>query len=676
MVQRGHSPSSEDRKRLVWLSLFVFSLFCLLILQFYKIQIIEGDKWTKEAELQHHLTVIEPFKRGLFFSNTSLKAGHPEQHQPFVIDVPKFHLFADPESIPAEYRKEISNKISQFLNLQRQESQKLKSQFQKKSRSRRLAMWVDRELRDQIQGWWLPYARSKKMANNALFFVQDYKRSYPFGKLLGQVLHTVREDRDELTHQSIPTGGLEMVFNKYLKGKEGKREILRSPRHPLETGKILFQPEDGADVYLTINHYIQAIAEEEIEKAVKNANAKGGWAVMMDPKTGEILALAQYPFFDPSSYTQFFNDEHLKEHTKVKAVTDPYEPGSTMKPLTLALALKANAELKKRGKPPLFSPHEKIATSNPYFPGRSKPLKDLRLHYYLNMNLGLQKSSNVYMARLVQRIIENLGPAWYRSALQDIFGFGIKTCIELPGESIGLLPAPGKKHPNGALEWSGPTPYSLAMGHNVLVSSIQMLRSYAILANGGYDVHPTLVRKIVKANRDGTEEILLDNTVQERVKAFARLLEPEIVEEVINAMKFVTKPGGSAPKGDIYGYTEAGKTATTEKIINGTYSKKDHISTFIGFAPAKKARFVLLIAIDDPEFKYIPGVGKNQQGGQCAAPPFREIASRTLQYFGVEPDDPHGYPVGDPRYDPDKADWIKQSKELKELYLKWNEKIK
>lgn len=675
MARKDHSrvPSLEDRKRLVWLSIFVFALFCLLIVQFYKIQIIEGDKWTKEAESQHHLIVIEPFKRGLFYANNSLKTGHPDLPQPLVIDVPKFHLYIDPESIPLECKEEISWKLARLLKLDKKESRKLKSQFHKKSRSRKLAMWLEPDLRLQVQQWWTFYSRMKKIPRNAVFFVQDYKRSYPFGKLLGQVLHTIREERDEKTHQSIPTGGLEMVFNKYLQGKEGKRQLLRSPRHPLETGKILSHPEDGADVYLTINHFIQAIAEEEIERAVQNANAKGGWALMMDPRTGEILALAQYPWFDPSSYSHFFNDERLKDHTKVKAVTDPYEPGSTMKPITLAIALKANAELKKQGKPPLFSPKEKIATANIHFPGRTKPLKDLRTHHYLNMYMALQKSSNVYMAKLVQKIIETLGPGWYRTALQDTFGFGLKTGIELPAESTGLLPTPGKMHPNGTLEWSGPTPYSLAMGHNILVSSMQMLRSYGILANGGYDVHPILVRKIVGNRMEAPLEILLDNTAPERVKSFPRVLESEIVDEVIDAMKYVTKPGGSAPKADIPGYTEAGKTATTEKIINGTYSKKDHISTFIGFAPAKEARFVLLIAIDEPEFKYIPGVGKNQHGGQCAAPAFREIASRTLQYLGVQPDDPYGYPVGDPRYDPGKADWVMKSQNLKELYSQWNE---
>jgi cell division protein FtsI (penicillin-binding protein 3) len=177
---------------------------------------------------------------------------------------------------------------------------------------------------------------------------------------------------------------------------------------------------------------------------------------------------------------------------------------------------------------------------------------------------------------------------------------------------------------------------------------------------------------VVRQKRDGTEEVLLDNTTPERVKNYRQVLEPEIVEEVVKALKFVTKPGGSATKGDIYGYTEAGKTATSEKIVNGTYSKKNHISTFIGFAPVIEPRFVLLIAIDEPEFKFVPGLGKNQHGGNCCAPAFREIGLRTLQYLGIEPDDPYGYPPGDPRRDESKADYTKEVKALQELYLQWN----
>lgn len=653
-------PTSQDRKRLVFVAIFIFILFAALIAQFYKIQIIEGEKWSRAAKKQHQLVVIEPFKRGVFYSNTSIKKGHPEKPQPFVVDIPKFHLYADPGGIPEAFRSQVATRLTQLLNLGAEDGTKLKAQLSKKSRSRKLIMWLTPKMQEVINDWWLPYAKAKKIPRNALFFVQDYKRSYPYGKLLGPVLHTVREDKDDVTHQNIPTGGLELVFHKYLRGKEGKRIILRSPRNPLDTGKVVMEPENGADVYLTINHYMQAIAEEEIEKAVLSANAKSGWAIMMEPKSGEILALAQYPWFPPASYREFFNNPKLQEHTKVKALIDPFEPGSTMKPITIAICLKANEELKKRGKPPLFSPFEKVATGVGHFPGRGKPLKDLRTHRFLNMYMALQKSSNIYMAKMVQRVIETLGDEWYRSALKDIFGFGVKTNIELSGESIGLLPTPRKKHPNGTLEWSKATPYSLAMGHNILATSMQMLRCYGILANGGFYVQPTLVRKIVKKNEEGKEITLLDNTGPERIGSFPRVLEPEIISELIKGMRYVTKPGGSAAKADIPGYTEVGKTGSTEKVVNGVYSKKNHISTFVGFAPATDPKFVLLVVIDEPEYKYIPGVGKNQLGGQCCAPAFRAIGLRALQYLGVPPDDP------------DNKEWMDHVEKLKKLYTEWN----
>ena len=236
------------------------------------------------------------------------------------------------------------------------------------------------------------------------------------------------------------------------------------------------------------------------------------------------------------------------------------------------------------------------------------------------------------MAILVERIITELGEKWYRDALQDIFGFGLKTGIELPSESAGFLPVPGKKSKNGKTYWSVPTPYSIAFGHNITVNSLQMLRAYAILANGGKDVKPTLVRKITRKKKEGLDEVLFDNTTQERVKGFPRLLEQEIIEHVLKALKYTTKPGGSAAKADIYGYTEVGKSATSEKIVGGVYSKKNHISSFIGFAPISFPRFVLLVVIDEPEYKYIPGVGRNQHGG-CAASLERLIAHMNILVY-------------------------------------------
>lgn len=662
----------SDQKRLFSIATAIFCLFALLIVQFYRIQIIENDTWSEIARKQHFITLKEPFQRGRFISNTSIKQGHPDIPQSFVSDVEKFHLYIDPESIPKKHRRFIASQLISLLNISEEGKPAFYNEFRRKSRCRKLAMWLDQKTREQVLDWWLPYAKKEKIARNAVFFTHDYLRSYPFGKLLGQVLHTVQRNKDEETQQALPTGGLELQFNQYLKGKLGKRQLMRSPRNSFETGDVITKPENGADIYLTINHYLQAIAEEEIEKGVKQYKAKAGWAVMMNPFTGEILALAQYPFFDPQDYPEYFKDPALADSIRVKAISDANEPGSVMKAFTVATALKANKVLQERGEKPILNPEEKVPTSVGKFKGRPKPLTDTHLHHYLNMEMALQKSSNIYMARLMEQIIERLGKDWYRKILHDDFGFGRKTGIELPAESNGLLPRPGKKHPNGELEWSPATPYSLGMGHNIQTTSLQLVRGFAIFANGGYLVQPTLIRKIVKTNPDGTQEVFLDETKSSNLIDAEQVLSPDIVQAIVKSIKYTTKPGGSATKANIWGYTEAGKTGTAHKIENGAYSPTRMCSTFIGFTPVSKPAFVLLVTLDEPAHVYIPGLGKNHMAGTCCAPVFREIATRALHYLGIPPDDPFGYPIGDPRYDAQKADWIPESRRLQEMYESWN----
>ena len=428
---------AAERIRLVWIALIILVCFSFLITHFYFLQILEGDKWILKANKQHFFTVKEPFRRGIFYSNTSIKKGHPLLFQRLVIDVPKFHMYVDPESIPLHLRDEMAEHLLAYLNLIPHDQAHLRLQFDKHSRSRQLAMWLDKENQQLIQKWWQGYAQQNKIPRNALFFLKDYQRSYPFGKLLGQVLHTIQSHKDEKTNEAHPTGGLELYFDKYLKGKQGKRRLMRSPRNSFAMGEIIYHPEHGADIYLTIDHCLQAIVEEEVEKGVKKCKAKSGWAAMMNPYTGEILALAQYPFFFPADYGHYFKETALIEHTKVKAITDANEPGSVFKPFTVALAMKADQHLQQKGEKSLFNPEEKIATSNGHFPGRSRPIQDTRVHYYLNLDMGMQKSSNIYMARLAERLIARLGNEWYRRQLQ-VFGFGEKTRIELPAESAGV----------------------------------------------------------------------------------------------------------------------------------------------------------------------------------------------------------------------------------------------
>ncbi len=655
---------------LLWALLFLG--FVLLLFKFYRLQVVEHESWLQKAKNQHTILIREFFQRGRIYASSPLKPGIIDSKTLLARDVPISHLYADPKAIPDEHKKEIVAAILRYLSPDIHIAQKLKSELHRKSRSRRLVSCIEEEEKLEFLSWWRSFAKAHSLPSNALFFIQDYKRVHPQGRLLGQVVHTVQDRRDEKTFNSIPTGGIELSMNRYLEGKMGLKRMARSPRHLLETGEIIEKAQDGIDIELTIDPVIQAIAEEELEKASLLFKTKSAWAVMINPRTGHIIALAQYPFFNPDEYKRFFIQPQMAQESKVKAITDTNEPGSPTKAITIALALKANAIQKAQGKKPLFSPFEKIPTSNGSFPGRKKAITDVSFHKFLNMYMGAQRSSNIYMATLAGRVVDALGDEWYRNELSQSFGFGMKTGIELPGESAGVLPMPGKKHPNGRAEWSKATPFSLAMGYNLQVTSLQMARAYCVFASGGYLPDLTLIRRVFRTKEDGSLEILVDNTSVDRRSTFKKVLDESINEEVIRALKFVTKPRGSASKADIFGFTEVGKTGTSMKLVNGAYTDKKHYASFAGFAPASNPQFVLLVGLDEPAPGYIPGRGLNHRGGTCAAPTFRCIATRVLEYLGTTPDDPYGYPKGDPRSDLTQADWMKETEALQKLYEQWN----
>lgn len=648
--------SSQDRFRVLLICFVVILLFGILILKFYWIQIIESEFWQSKAAKQHFTLINEPFKRGDFFALTRSSLVYPPFKQSLNFDLKQYHLHVDVYAIPQEVKEIFAYELA--AQLPEKNKKEILLQLNHLSKSRRLCRGIEPGKRKELEQWWVNFSKEHKLPRNAVFFVPDWQRSYPCSYLLGQVLHTVQILKDEQTKQAIPTGGLELYFDTFLKGKEGKRKLMRSPRHCFESGDLLEPPQHGHDIVLTIDPILQAIVEEELEKGAIRSKAKGAWAVMLDPYTGEILALGQYPYFKPEEYAAYFNDPLLIDNTRLRAINEAHEPGSVMKAITLALALLANQTLKEQGKLPLFAIHEKVPTANSHFPGRSKPLTDTHLHHYLNFYMAIQKSSNVYVGRIIDRVLNALGHKWYRDCLQDCFGFGKSSGIEYPGENIGLVPTPGKKHPNGKLEWSLCTPYSLAMGHNIQINSIQLVRAFAVFANGGYLIQPSLIKSIGKHSKQPEQP--------------KKVLNEEITQEIVKALRYPVKKGGSAQRADIPGYTEAGKSSTAKKLVNGKYSEKEYVSSFIGFAPATSPSFVLLVSMDEPYYGFIPGYGKNHHGGNCAAQVFRRIGGRSLEYLGVPQDDPGGYPVGDPRRDTSKEAWYKETLLLQENYEKWN----
>lgn len=661
---RNNSPSPCQRRRVLYLFLVLLLLFALLLIQFYTIQITEGKKWAHKANKQHFLIVHEPFPRGKFFGNGALRTQHPSVELPLVMDVTRYALHADPMAIPHEARGAIVAHLKAAFDLDPAQTAALENDLCRRTRYRKILSRLTVEQKQDVARWWRQCARDRCLPKNALFFVKEYVRSYPYGASLGQLLHTVRSSESDRCSKVIPTGGLELFFDPILAGRVGKRRLMRSPSHTLETGEVVISGEAGADVYLTIDPWIQYIMEEELERGRKKCMAKAGWGVMLDPWTGEILALAQVPLFDPRHYQEYFNHPEKIAQTKVQAVSDAHEPGSAFKMFTAAIALEANQELESRGEAPLFAVDEKMATSSGVFAGRARPITDTSFHRFLNFDMAVQKSSNIYMGRLAERIVARLGSDWYYQKIAR-FGFGRKTNLEIPAESAGVFPK--------TKEWSKSTHPSLAMGYNLQVTTLQLACGVAVFANGGHLVKPTLIRKIVKKNRQGESTILVDHTQSTR-RIFPRVLDQRVVARVVDAMRYVTKPGGTSSRGDIPGYTEVGKSSTPKKLVNGRYSETLYCPNFAGFAPADHPRFVLVISYDEPRYGYIPGIGKNHHGGNCTASVFREIGKRTLEFLSIPQDDPAGHPYGDPRRNASEEKWHREVVALKALYDQWNQK--
>jgi cell division protein FtsI (penicillin-binding protein 3) len=482
--------------------------------------------------------------------------------------------------------------------------------------------------------------------------------------MAGSLIQTLGAQEGLRGPERFPSGGLEKRFDSFLKGKNGALVSFRTPKGRLDDFKIIKKPQDGSDLYLTIHPLIQTVVEEQLKNAVELAEAKGGWAIMMDPYTGALMSLAQYPQLDLLDPSKLLDDPIKKEYLQMKCLTDPFEPGSIIKPFTMLTCLKANRVLVEKKQSPCFFPSEKMACLDGRFPGRKNPIKDVHAYNFLDMQMALQKSSNIYMAKSIHKVIQALGDDFYAKTLKEMCDFGKKTTLNLGAESSGFVPTPHKKTKTLRPEWSTPTPYSLAMGYNLLATSLQMTKAFAMIANGGFLVEPYLVEKIVKKQESGIDEVLFDQALIPKKKITK--IDEEDCSLVKMAMRYALMPGGTAFRARIPGYSCAGKTATTEKLSGGFYSKDRHISTFVGFAPVEKPRFVLLIVIDEPKKKIIPNVGKNQFGGVCAAPSFAIIGQKALEILGEPQDDPGALETFS------QSKFSQEHKNLENLFKSWN----
>jgi cell division protein FtsI (penicillin-binding protein 3) len=407
---------------------------------------------------------------------------------------------------------------------------------------------------------------------------REYRRYYPQGPAVAHVLgFTNIDDRGQ--------EGLELAFESWLRGAPGRKRVIRDASgNVVEEVDLLRAAEPGKDLTLTIDRRIQYLVFRELEHALRETGAKSASAVVLDVATGEVLAMANLPSFNPNAVTTGNRDAHRN-----RAVTDLIEPGSTVKPLTVAAGLENGA----------ISPRTIFDTNPGWIANGRFRTTDTHNYGVLDTTGVIKKSSNVGAARIVHRMPDQ----FYYDFLRRM-GYGRSTQSGFPGENPGLLPPPAR--------WSGTTKQTLSYGYGLSATPLQIARIYAMLGNGGRAITPTFV----KGAQAQTEQVL----------------DARIAAQVLQMMQTVTEPGGTATQAAILGYHVAGKTGTARKASNGGYSRR-YVAFFAGLVPVDNPRFSMAVVIDDPDPE------RGYTGGLVSAPVFKNVMEGALRLMDVPPDD-------------------------------------
>ncbi|HEY4412021.1 MAG TPA: penicillin-binding protein 2 [Gaiellaceae bacterium] len=415
-------------------------------------------------------------------------------------------------------------------------------------------------------------------------FYAEERRTYPQGSVAAQVLGFVGTDNSGLA-------GLELELNQQLTGSAGEETILRDPFGQTIDVQSAKAAKPGKDVFLTIDHRIQANAEQVLRATVAKFHAKDATAIVLDPHTGGVLAMATAPDYNANAYPQAF----VKGLTGNRAISDVYEPGSVFKVVTVGGALADH----------LVTPQTSFLL--PYsIRVADRVVHDAEIRPTERMTVAqiLQRSSNVGAVTIARtKLGESRLKEWIRR-----FGFGQQTGIDFPGESAGLLPA----------YWSGSTIGNVPIGQGISVTAIQLASVYAAIANGGLWIQPHLVDHI--------------QGVPTPTPTTRRILPRGVDRELLAMLKGVVSDAGTGAAAEIPGYSVAGKTGTAQKPGPHGYMPGQYDATFIGMVPARSPRVVVLVTVDEPRGAYY--------GGVVAAPAFAQIATFDLQYLEVPPDQP------------------------------------
>jgi len=552
--------------RIMMISCAFILLFSITILRAFQLQIIERDKLTQLIEKQYLKYVKLPPKRGTIYDR---------KKRELAVSIEVDSVYARPGNI--KNKKEIAKKLSPILKVNYRS-------LKRKLKSDRPFVWLKRRISPSQS------TKIKKLHLEGIGFIEESKRFYPNRELASNCLGFAGLDPKGLE-------GIELEYDSYLKGTPGyllvERDALGRNIYTQNIKQV--NATKGHNLQLTIDKTIQYLVEKALEEGVKKNKAKAGIAIVMVPKTGEILALAVRPTFNPNNFW-----DYSPSQWRNRVVTDAFEPGSTFKMFLISSALDEG----------IFQPQDIFYCENGSYFLEDRVIHDVHKYGWLTLTKIIKYSSNIGACK----IAENLGKKKFYCYIRK-FGFGSKTGIDLPGETSGLLALPYK--------WSRIHLGTISFGQGISISPIQLITAFSAIANGGILMKPYLVKAIF--NDRG--EIIKEFHPESRW----RIITQRTAKQVTSILKTVVEKGGTGENAFIPGFEIAGKTGTAQKVDPEikNYSTHKVISSFIGFLPADDPKLAILIITDEPQG--IP------YGGTVAAPIFKKITSQIIRYLNIPP---------------------------------------
>ena len=550
-----------DRRRV--LLLVLLGAMATVIGKAVDLQVMETDALQRKAEMQYVSAVSMSAYRG------NIVDRHGE---PLAISAPVYSVWVDPQRFVTTGRQRRA--LARLLDIPAKRLDKLTP-----GKSGRRFVYVRRRISPSLQ----KQVMALKLPGVA--FKREYKRYYPTGEVSAQLVGFTNVD-------DIGLEGIELAFQNTLNGTPGRKKVIRNgKRQVVADFERADDPIPGQDVQLSIDQRFQYIAYRELKAAFIKQQARAASLVMLDARNGDILAMVNQPSFNPNTIRG-----QSQGRFRNRAITDVFEPGSTMKPFTVACALEqGNLDLDTI-----------IDTSPGTFRVGRNTVRDMRNYGALDVAHILQKSSNVGISKLAL----SLSPESFLGCYQRL-GFGQPVGIGFPGEALGRLPSYDKLR---AFEQA-----TLSFGYGLSASALQLAQAYTALANEGEMLRVRLIK-------------------DEYIEPAVRVMSADTARTVRQMLERVVSSEGTAPRAMVRGFRVSGKTGTVKKIGEGGYSNDRHLAIFAGIAPASRPRIVMVVIVDEPG-------GSEYYGGLVAAPVFSRVTSSVLRLLGVQPDREQSMPL-------------------------------